>query len=69
MPQKTKPDPFVTHYSQLVGHKVVNVVRDVGDNETYGLLFSNGATAWVMCDPEGNGPGFLDIQESDPTKN
>ena len=21
--------------------------------------------AWILCDPEGNGPGFLDIQEEE----
>jgi hypothetical protein len=28
----------------------------------YGLEFTDGSIAWIDCDPEGNGPGFLKIQ-------
>ncbi len=58
---------FIKEYSQLVGAKVTAVVRDAGKDgdmdECFGLQFSNGKIAWIMCDPEGNGPGFLDIQD------
>ena len=26
------------------------------------LPLDSGETIWILCDPEGNGPGFLDIQ-------
>ena len=50
------------YYGQLVGKTVKRIVNDtiVGDPVT-GLQFTDGTMAWVLQDPEGNGPGFLDI--------
>lgn len=48
------------------GDIVKNSETDHGEAE-YGLLFEcrDGKirTAWIMCDPEGNGPGHLIMQE------
>ena len=61
MAKKTPPE--VRYYSTLIGKTVKTVVmnRCLGQT-TYGLEFTDGTIAWVDCDPEGNGPGFLDIQ-------
>lgn len=55
------------HYGQLVGKTVRRVVYDnaCGMN-TFGLEFRDGTIAWILCDPEGNGPGHLDILERQP---
>lgn len=56
---------FLEHYNQLKGLTVVDVVQDgnKGNDQCWGLQMSNGKIAWIMCDPEGNGPGFLSIEE------
>lgn len=63
MPGKKKglePSKFMIDYlRQLIGKTVTKVAWD-GD-EVYGLEFSDGTLAWIMQDPEGNGPGHLDI--------
>ena len=67
MPEKTPTkQPYeVTYYGQIVGKRVSGLVTD--GQETYGLKFDDGTIAWIMCDPEGNGPGFLDIQPLERT--
>jgi hypothetical protein len=32
----------------------------------WGLKFDDGTMAFILCDPEGNGPGHLEIQRSLP---
>ena len=54
------------HLGQLVGRTVTGLVADPEFEEdfgepAYGLKFDNGSIAWILRDPEGNGPGFLDI--------
>lgn len=44
---------------KLVGKKITNICTD-GDG-TYGFVLNDGTVAWVLCDEEGNGPGYLDI--------
>lgn len=49
-------------YKNLVGKKIINVVVESRTYpELFGLKFDDGTTAWILCDEEGNGPGFLDI--------
>jgi len=62
MPRKIE-DWTVKHLSQLKGKTVKAINVDDQDDRVYGLEFEDGTTAWILCDPEGNGPGFLDIQE------
>lgn len=53
------------HLNRLVGQKIKRVVKDSSDEEAvYGLEFETGMIAWILQDPEGNGPGFLDIEIS-----
>ena len=50
------------HLAPLVNQTITGLVTDGDDDEAfYGLKFGNGTVAWVLCDPEGNGPGHLDI--------
>jgi hypothetical protein len=61
MSKKTK---FIEKYlSQLVGKKVTGHLRvtEHFGGPLYGLRFDDGTIAWILCDPEGNGPGHLDI--------
>lgn len=51
------------HLSKLKGKTVLDIVKDPSDGDDfYGLHFTDDTVAWVMRDPEGNGPGHLDIQ-------
>lgn len=64
-------DPMIKHLQPLVGKTVTGLCID-DSKETladlhrplYGLRFSDGSIAWILQDPEGNGPGFLEIQTS-----
>ena len=66
------------HYRQLIGHAVVGICCDNEDSfgeATFGLVlmdmrkgsktFGEKKIAWISADPEGNRPGFLDIQPAD----
>ena len=62
----TRRDPMVEHLSRLVGKKIIGlaVTDEVPNYDTlYGLRLSGGLIAWIQCDPEGNGPGFLSIEQ------
>ncbi len=58
-------DAFAKEYSKLIGRTVRNVIVDDSQNtiseNIYGLEFTDGTTVWILRDPEGNGPGFLEI--------
>lgn len=54
------------YFSKLIGRKIVNVqlLQDVcsGSAEPMTVLvFDDDSSASILCDPEGNGPGFIDI--------
>jgi|GEM_PF-2274872 len=51
--------------SQLVGLAIVGICHTV-DFNSFGLTLRRGSktlNVWVDCDPEGNGPGHLNIEE------
>ena len=51
--------------SRLIGFKVVTVLR-TNNGESFGLKLKKGKetlSVWVDCDPEGNGPGHLHIED------
>lgn len=52
----------VLHLAQLLEKTVKKVIFD--GEEVYGLEFHDGTKAWIMRDPEGNGPGHLDIMQN-----
>ena len=67
-------DVYLEHYKQLQGLVVYDIVEDhINGEAVYGLVLkglpSRGwpsnkvRTAWIFRDEEGNGPGFLDIQD------
>ena len=58
-------DPFIEQYRRLIGRRVVGIVKSPASRirrALYGLKFDDHTVAWVMCDPDGNGPGFLEIE-------
>ena len=58
----------VEQAKQLVGFTVEGVCH-TNDFESFGLTLRRGKhrlTVWVDCDPEGNGPGHLSIEEAKP---
>lgn len=66
----SKSDYEDKELSKLVGCEVTHLVEtpEGEDEHFYGLRFFNPKTkkvyiAWIQCDPEGNGPGFLNIDD------
>ncbi len=54
---------FAEHAKQLVGHTITCILHD-SESEAYGFSATKGQSVKqvvVLMDPEGNGPGFLDI--------
>lgn len=53
------------HLAPTVGQRITNVVVD-DINDPYepvlGLKLEDGSTIWCLRDPEGNGPGHLELQ-------
>ena len=51
---------------KIVGYRIMNTIISA-DKEFWGFQMENDKGnvkyAWVNCDPEGNGPGWLDIIE------
>jgi len=65
--------PMEKHYRQIVGATITGLAcddtdKDFGDIWALNLRTKDGCTAiaWILADPEGNGPGFLaiDVKES-----
>lgn len=63
-----------SEYKKLVGMKVMGIVVDPGEDGFIPMVFGiqlSGTTkgkkkniiAWILCDPEGNGPGFLSVED------
>lgn len=47
----------------LVGHRIVAVLKDeLTEDGNFGFKLDNGTLVWVDCDGEGNGPGFLSLE-------
>jgi hypothetical protein len=70
MPNTNKrPDSTVNRLAQLVGKTITGICHDDGADPTlggekiYGLVFDDETIAWILTDPEGNGPGHIDIQK------
>jgi len=60
---------------KFVGYEIVSICEDP-ENNSYGLVIersddidaaalgANRTLLWIDCDPEGNGPGFVSIEEN-----
>lgn len=51
----------------LIGWKIV-ATTITPDNESYGFVAQKGESrkiCWIDCDPEGNGPGWLQIENEE----
>ncbi len=63
-----RPTPFEqAHYGKLVGRKILAIQWEDFEGHLLPVLVLSGknskgrlATAAVLCDPEGNGPGHLE---------
>jgi hypothetical protein len=53
---------LLKHLKPLLGRKIVDLIED-SDDGSYGFQLDNGTLVWVLCDPEGNGPGHLEIEK------
>ena len=62
--QKIIAAPTIAHLEALSDKKVKAVVVDDTDDDfmVFGLEFYDGTIAWILADPEGNGPGHLEIK-------
>lgn len=61
--KKSRVDAEAAHLFPLVGKRVERIITD--GHGLYGLGFADGTLAWILCDPEGNGPGFLSVDTSE----
>ncbi len=65
-----KPTSFEReHYQKLVGRQITGIIWEELEGQALPVLLLSGwdrdgnvASATVLCDPEGNGPGHLDHQ-------
>ena len=57
---------------ELIGYCIVGICQDP-ENNSYGFILEPaddaelaGETkhAWIDCDPEGNGPGFVQVEDA-----
>jgi len=61
-------ESMLQHMEKLVGQRITGLLKDAEkDPEFVGFQTAN-YEVWVLCDPEGNGPGFLDIERKGETK-
>jgi len=59
--EQTEAESYARAYDKLVG-KTVKAIVVTKDYDFVGLDFGNKLVAWIQCDPEGNGHGFLAIE-------
>jgi hypothetical protein len=60
-------NPELLHYQKLVGRRITGIVAYRsheldGEKPIWGLELDDRDIAWILCDPEGNGPGFLNVE-------
>jgi len=56
---------MLKYYSQFIGKTIAGIVQDALDKRIYGLVLNDKTVLWIMSDPEGNGPGFLEITKKE----
>ena len=64
----TAVEAEIKQAKRLVGFAVEGVCH-TEDDKSFGLTLRRGSdrlTVWVDCDPEGKGPGHLNIEEERP---
>ena len=60
-------DYMLKHLEQLVGQTITGLLQDKDEPEIVGFQ-TKSFDVWVLCDPEGNGPGFLEIEKKKGAK-
>ena len=61
--------PYAADYAKLVGKTVKRIQLQDSEGSPHlkpVIVFTDGTTAFVMCDDEGNGPGALAIESPKP---
>lgn len=51
---------------ELAGWTIISALVEAPDREYYGFVVRKGRVekfVWVLQDPEGNGPGFLNVEK------
>lgn len=66
-------DANIAHLKCLQGRRITGLCIDDSPGTLadfhrplYGFQVTGGLVVWIMADPEGNGPGHLDIQPLNP---
>lgn len=57
--EKQYQDACLEALAPVLGKRVSNLIRD--DSGGFGFETEDGTEVWIMCDAEGNGPGFADV--------
>ena len=61
-------DAYTNYLKPLIGGNIEAMIYDESEGQLFsGLMVNNKGikyTVWVLCDPEGNGPGHLDIEKA-----
>ena len=58
-------EQILKHLKRLIGKTVNRVAIEAGPHNgtpIHGLEFTDGTIMWCLRDPEGNGAGYLDIE-------
>jgi hypothetical protein len=70
MAKRIPEDPMFPYLMQLVGGKITQVITEFdvggGPDHYYGFVVEKEDKAYdciILCDPEANGPGHLDIEK------
>ncbi len=58
-PESTYQQASLNELRPLVGQRILSLVRDTEGH--FGFKTDRGITVWIMRDPEGNGPGFVEV--------
>jgi hypothetical protein len=56
---QARQDACLRALRPLVGRRIRALVRD--EAGLSGFETDDGTRVWILCDPEGNGPGFADV--------
>ena len=57
--EKQYQDACLEALMPVVGKRVSSLIKD--DSGNFGFETEDGTEVWIMCDPEGNGPGFASV--------
>ena len=59
---------MTAHYQRLLGRRIVQIVESTEHPPIPGFRLDDGTMVWIQCDPECNGPGYLQIEIQQPKR-